>query len=78
MVAFFQVEGFARLADEEKAEARGDFFAFSRAAYGIVKTRTDGARLLVYTDSGKSDMKEAYAYALDENGTPIPSPVVKV
>jgi hypothetical protein len=34
--------------------------------------------MLVYTDSGKADMKEAYAYSLDENGLPTPSPVVKV
>ena len=77
LVAFFNVEGMSALTDRAKAAKRGDFFAFSRAAYGIVKTRTDGKRLLVYTDSGKSDMKEAYAYTLDENGVPVPSPVVK-
>jgi hypothetical protein len=78
LVAFFNVEGWARLTDREKDEKRGEFFSFSRAAYGIVKTRTDGERMLVYADSGKSDMKEAYAYTLDENGQPVPSPVVKV
>jgi hypothetical protein len=31
----------------------------------MVKTRTDGARLLVTTDNGNLKMKEAYAYALD-------------
>jgi beta-lactamase superfamily II metal-dependent hydrolase len=78
LVAFFKLEGWARLTDKKKGEQRGDFFAFSRAAYGLVKTRTDGNRMLVYTDSGKVDMKEAYAYALDENGLPVPSPVVRV
>jgi hypothetical protein len=42
-----------------------------------VKTRTDGKRLLVYTDSGKADMKEAYCYSLDENGSPVPTGVVR-
>lgn len=77
MVAFFNMEGNSRLVDERAAEKRGPFFGFSRSAFGIVKTRTDGKRLLVYTDSGKADTKEAYAYTLDENGEPIPSTVVK-
>lgn len=77
LVAFFQVEGWSKLADEDEAKKRGDFFGFSRAAYGIVKTRTDGQRFLVYTDSGKADMKEAYAYTLDENGMPTPSTVIR-
>jgi beta-lactamase superfamily II metal-dependent hydrolase len=77
LVAFFQLEGWSRLTDAAKAGKRGDFFAFSRAAYGLVKTRTDGTRLLVYTDSGKADLKEAYAFALDGNGQPVPSPVVR-
>lgn len=78
LVAFFKSEGWAKLTDPQKDGERGQFFSFSRAAYGIVKTRTDGKRLLVYTDSGKSDMKEAYAYMLDGNGMPGPSPIVKV
>jgi hypothetical protein len=78
MVAFFNLEGNAKLVDPTKAKKRGPFFAFSRTAFGIVKTRTDGQRLLVYTDSGKANTKEAYAYQLDENGEPIPSSVIKV
>jgi hypothetical protein len=78
LVAFFNLEGWSRLTDQKKSEKRGEFFAFSRAAYGLVKTRTDGARLLVYTDSGKANMKEAYCYRLDENGLPISAPVVRV
>ena len=42
-----------------------------------MKTRTDGKRLFVYTDSGNLDMKEAYAYELDEHGLPQPSPVIR-
>ncbi|MDD5697226.1 MAG: MBL fold metallo-hydrolase [Victivallaceae bacterium] len=67
LVAFFNMEGWARLTNPRKTSKRGDFFAFSRTAYGIVKTRTDGTRLLVYTDSGKANMKEAYAFAFGEN-----------
>jgi beta-lactamase superfamily II metal-dependent hydrolase len=40
------------------------FFAFSRSAFGIVKVRTDGKRLLVYTDSANVTLKEAYAYEM--------------
>lgn len=77
LVAFFALEGWSRLTDDKKAEKRGDFFAFSRAAFGIVKTRTDGQRLLVYTDSANLKMKEAYAYALDESGVPQPASVLR-
>lgn len=77
LVAFFTVENWARLIDEKKAKKRGDFFAFSRAAFGLVKTRTDGQRLLVYTDSANVEMKEAYAYTLDQFGMPQPAPVLR-
>jgi beta-lactamase superfamily II metal-dependent hydrolase len=78
LVAFFNLEGWSKLSDAKKSKARGEFFAFSRAAYGMVKTRTDGQRLLVYTDSANLRMKEAYAYALDNEGVPQPAPVVRV
>ncbi|MDD5598168.1 MAG: hypothetical protein PHV82_09495, partial [Victivallaceae bacterium] len=78
LVAFFNMEGWARLTNKKKASQRGDFFAFSRTAYGIVKTRTDGSRLLVYTDSGKANMKEAYAFTLAENGSASFIPVIRV
>jgi hypothetical protein len=77
LVAFFNVEGWATLADARRAKKRGEFFAFSRTAFGIVKTRTDGQRLVVYTDSGNIRMKEAYAYALDRSGLPQPAPVLR-
>ena len=78
LVAFFEVEGPSRLTDQRKAGARGTFFGFSRAAFGLVKTRTDGRRLLVFTDSGNVALKEAYAYALDDSGVPQPAEVVRV
>jgi beta-lactamase superfamily II metal-dependent hydrolase len=77
LVAFFSVEGWSVLHNPKTKEdkARGQFFAFSRAAFGMVKTRTDGKRLLVYTDSANIKMKEAYAYQLDAGGVLQPSRV---
>ncbi len=78
LVAFFNVEGKSRVTDPNKDKKRGEFFGFSRTAYGIVKPRTDGNRMFIYTDSGKTDMKEAHAYTLDENGSPSPSVLISV
>jgi hypothetical protein len=33
-----------------------------------VHVRTNGKKLLVFTASGQKDMKEAYAFMIDENG----------
>lgn len=49
---------------EEKIRKLSRFFAFSRAAFGIVRVRTDGERLLVFTNSGQADLKEAYAFSM--------------
>ena len=75
LVAFFATEGFCRLQDDKAAKKRGPFYGFSRTAYGLVKTRTDGHRFFVYTDSGNVQMKEAYAYQLDSSGVPQPAEV---
>ena len=77
LVAFFNAEGWSRLADSVKAKKRGDFFGFSRTAFGTVKTRTDGKRLFIFTDSGNITKKEAYAYTLDSSGVPVPAPVLR-
>jgi hypothetical protein len=34
--------------------------------------------MLVYTDSGKKDLKEAYCYTLDEDGSPVRAEVIRV
>ena len=78
LVAFFNVEGWSRRKDPKAHKKRGDFFGFSRTAYGIVKTRTDGERMLVYTDSGKANMKEAYAYRIGVGGEVEVSEVKRV
>lgn len=78
MVAFFETVGFVRpefhRLDESGIALVADgaavtvprrtprFFAFERAAYGTVKVRTDGRRLLVWTNSGQQQLKETYAF----------------
>ena len=94
LVAFFAMEGYvdpefhllskegkAVIKDNEVAlntKARKRFFAFSRAAFGIVMVRTDGERLLVYTNSGQETLKEAYAYRINEFGKPEPAAIIKI
>jgi hypothetical protein len=60
----------------QQATRTDEWFAFSRKAFGIIKVRTDGHRLLVYTYSGKEDLKEAYAFKLQGERV-IPAPIVK-
>src|SRR5215210_7449671 len=45
-------------------DAVGSFYAFERTAFGLVRVRTDGERMLVFTNSGQADLKEAYAYSI--------------
>jgi beta-lactamase superfamily II metal-dependent hydrolase len=68
LVAFFEMVGWVRPDAKEGVDGKPpedeekDFFAFRRTAYGLVRVRTDGDRLLVYTNSGQTRLKEAYAY----------------
>ena len=65
LVAFFESVGDStRQGDDEH------FFGFRRAAFGIVRARMSHDRMLVYTDSGKPDMKEAYVFEW-ENGKAV-------
>ena len=63
---------------DKEAEGRGSFFAFSRAALGLVMVRTDGHRLLVYTNSARTTFKEVYAFGKDDPGEPAPVKVRRV
>lgn len=74
LAAFFKMEGFVTPAEPK---GKATFFAFSRKAFGMVKARTDGERLLVYTYSGKDDLKEAYAFRFDAAGRVVPDVVRK-
>ena len=77
MVAFFKTRGyltpeFHKLKDGSAVVEDGvatlatdpipRFFAFERAAFGIVKVRTDGHRLFCWTNSGQQQLKETYAF----------------
>ena len=87
LVAFFKTEGWFRkrlhqLTEEGKNAVKAkadvvdtshDFYAFSRAAFGLVMVRTDGQRLLVYTNSALEKMKEAYVFKMDKFGKPEPA-----
>lgn len=62
-------------------DAVGSFYAFERTAFGLVRVRTDGERMLVFTNSGQADLKEAYAYRIAPDGqddTPVPDAVSRV
>jgi hypothetical protein len=61
-----ELAAFFRILGTVEAGERGRVFGFERTAFGIVRCRTDGRRILVYTDTGKADRKEAYAFAVQD------------
>ena len=69
LVSFFEMVGNSIPVATKKTgnEKLKEFFAFKRAQFGIVHVRTDGKRILVFTHSGRRDMKEAYALTVGEN-----------
>jgi hypothetical protein len=83
LVAFFETVGWVRpdattgVDGKAPATDEKDFFAFRRSAYGLVRVRTDGERLLVYTNSGQNRLKEAYAYTASAPGKVTPAVVRK-
>jgi len=68
MVAFLTTKGYAKLVDKKDAPKGKTFYAFERTSYGIVNLRFNKNRLLVFTHSGKRDLKEAYAFTVSETG----------
>jgi len=68
MVAFFRTSGYARLVDKENKPKGSRFFAFERKAYGVVHLAFSKDRMLVFTHTGKRDLKEAYAYSVSRDG----------
>ena len=57
MVAFFR-------------RVKKSFRKYEKITFGIVHARTDGERVLVVTNSGRDDQKEAYAFTVNERGEP--------
>ncbi len=84
LVAFFSAIGWVQPDATHGVDGKApgprekDFFAFRREAYGIVRIRTDGERLLVFTNSGQARLKEAYAFTADAPGEVKSAKVVKV
>lgn len=76
LAAFFKNMGFvddeifktSKLKTKKNIKQKGPFFAFKRTAFGTVHVRTDGKRVLVYTHSGKENMKESYVFTVGKNG----------
>ena len=76
LAAFFKNMGFvddkihktSKLKTRKKTKQKGPFYAFKRTAFGTVHIRTNGQRVLVYTHSGKEDMKESYVFTVDNKG----------
>jgi beta-lactamase superfamily II metal-dependent hydrolase len=83
LVAFFETVGWVRPDAAKGVDGKPpkgkdkNFFAFRRTAYGLVRVRTDGSRLLVYTNSGQTRLKEAYAYEATAAGEVKPAAVRK-
>ncbi|MGD1835004.1 MAG: ComEC/Rec2 family competence protein [Nitrososphaeraceae archaeon] len=73
LAAFFKKIGYTSHPKEEKKK----FFAFERTQFGIVHIKTNGTRVLVFTHSGKINLKEAYAFSVDKNGRIKPQQVIK-
>ena len=56
------------LEDKPKGERQPFFFAHERLVFGVVRVRTDGTRVMVVTESANSNVKEAYAFLVDNSG----------
>jgi len=68
LVAFLKTMGYARLMDKDDKPKGDRFFSFKRETYGVVHLSFNKKRMLVFTHSGKRDLKEAYAYKVDPDG----------
>lgn len=63
LAAFFEMRGYSKALEGSKKGKT--YFGFERTNFGIIQIRTDGKRVLVFTHSGKSTMKEAYRFTVD-------------
>jgi beta-lactamase superfamily II metal-dependent hydrolase len=75
LAAFYKYMGQARLVNAD-GTAKGDkFYAQQRTAYGIIHFCFNRERILVFSHSGKRDLKEAYAIRINADGTAEPDKV---
>lgn len=63
-------DGTVTVRELDRKKRRPRFYAFRRAAFGLVKVRTDGKRLLVVTDSANVGLKEAYRFEMTDGDAP--------
>ena len=69
LVAFMRKMGYAKLITPTgKQKKQGPFFSFKREAFGVVHLAFNKERMLVFTHSGKRDLKEAYAFCVGPKG----------
>ncbi len=68
LVAFLKTMGYARLLDKNDKPKGDKFFSFKRESYGVVHLAFNKERMLVFTHSGKRDLKEAYAFKVGAAG----------
>lgn len=62
LAAFFAYRGKVMPTNAKNGQ---EFVGFERTSFGIIHVRTDGERVLVFTHSGKEEMKEAYRFTVD-------------
>ncbi len=76
--AFFTKRGDAKLVKKDETPKGMKFTAYQRTTYGIVHICFNKERILVFTHSGRRDMKEAYAVKIDNTGKAVPDNVTIV
>ena len=70
LVAFMKYRGLAVPLDKKIVTQKDrQFYAHERTSYGIVHFCFDKSRILVFTHSGKRDLKEAYAIKIARDGS---------
>ncbi len=69
LVAFFKYRGRAvPVGAKGVPKKERSFTAFERSSYGIVHMCFNRERVLVFTHTGKRDLKEAYSFGVDRRG----------
>jgi hypothetical protein len=75
LAAFYKYMGLASLVKADGTTKGGKFYAHQRTAYGIFHFCFNKNRILVFSHSGKRDLKEAYAVKIMADRTAVPDDV---
>lgn len=73
--AFYKYMGNARQVKADGTAKGGKFYAHQRTAYGIIHFCFNRERIVVFTHSGKRDLKEAYAVKIMADGRAVPDDI---